>query len=992
MKTVDLKTAASHIRQACDDSRQWKLRLPFFFLVGAGISHPPVPLASEIESECRNVAARYKRLDDPPGIRPIDNYSHWFGRAYPQPGQRQAFLRGLIENKLISHANLRLAHLMLGKTITNLVVTPNFDDLLSRALTLFGRPHIICDHPSTVERIDPEQDDLQLLHVHGTYWFYDCCNLRGEVQERAKPSSSTTATMASKLDSILAHRAPLVIGYSGWEGDVFMTALQRRLQTRLPFNLYWFCHSLGSPKSLPDWLKLHEDVYFVIPSTGTDAARVVAAASGKEQESESQAELHPGTQKRESSDEKRNEATLSAEQVLDELIQAFELDAPELTVQPLSFFAKHLRHSLPHGDARRAEADFYFIDSVIRRIERARQKEKDNIQFIESKLESVRDALRRSQYKEGITSALSISIEDLSETQLNELMTAMWTASLRLSDNSPEELKAYEQTAAVARGLLRIRPTDLNAESKLVKSRIFKGMTLGILGRNEEALAAYDEVLEEFGERDEFVLKDGVAVALSGKATRLRLLGKAEDAIGNLDEIVKRFLRSTEPGLQGRAAQAFLDKANIRLSLKGELDAIGVYDELVELYGGSTSPKLRAYAARALNRKGGLLESLNRTEDSLKAYDDVVERFADGAEPPLREQVVEALRKKGDRLIFLNRREEALAAFQRALQADEKNMEAVAGLGNVYRALGRYESAIATLQSLLDDDSQYANAHISLAAVFLDLGRYSDAESALKQAIAIRPKHVRARIEITDLYGELGEFDKAREACEKYGEIVNKDCSYTLQAATIESLAANYVEAVNLFEKTIALRPTSLGPAYNNLGDVYRELREYEKATESYELALQHKSKNANDGLGLLQLDLGQLESAEMNFLKAIQARPNEPNVQFNLGLTFGLMGRQENACERFSEVLSSFPLTFKPSNIYARIGSLAGLGRFDEAKRLLEQFCLGLPQLNAYVEEFLRGLEFMKAFPRAARAIDQYCEIAKGIVSRKRAGEAPIG
>src|SRR5713226_8499639 len=137
MKILDLKTAASHIKQACHETHHWKHRRPFFFLVGAGISNPPIPLSSEIEAECKSVAVKYKRDDEPTAAQPIDTYSHWFSRAYPQPIQRQAYLRHLIENKPISHANLRLAHLLLDKTITNLVVTTNFDDLLSRALTVF---------------------------------------------------------------------------------------------------------------------------------------------------------------------------------------------------------------------------------------------------------------------------------------------------------------------------------------------------------------------------------------------------------------------------------------------------------------------------------------------------------------------------------------------------------------------------------------------------------------------------------------------------------------------------------------------------------------------------------------------------------------------------------------------------------------------------------------------------------------------------------------
>ena len=215
MNLIDLDTALSQIHQACQDTTSAH-RKPFFFLVGAGISNPPIPLASELEQQCRDLAKNYGRTKESPRITPLETYSHWFANAFPQPIQRQRFLRKLIEGKAISQANFRLAHVLLEKSITNLVITPNFDDFVSRALALFGKQHIVCDHPRTVERIDPEQDDIQIVHVHGSYWFYDCCNLRGELEQRAESSSQTTQTMAFLLDNILSHRSPIVLGYGGW--------------------------------------------------------------------------------------------------------------------------------------------------------------------------------------------------------------------------------------------------------------------------------------------------------------------------------------------------------------------------------------------------------------------------------------------------------------------------------------------------------------------------------------------------------------------------------------------------------------------------------------------------------------------------------------------------------------------------------------------------------------------------------------------------------
>ncbi|MGD0772659.1 MAG: SIR2 family protein [Candidatus Solibacter sp.] len=191
-----------------------------------------------------------------------------------------------MENAFISRANFRLAHLLLENTITNLVVTTNFDDFLSRALSLFGRRHIVCDHPRTLERIDLRSQDVQIIHIHGSYWFYDCCNLRGEISDRAKGSSATSFTMLSTLDDILRAHSPLVVGYSGWEGDIFMDALRRRLSAALRTNLYWFCYRRRDAETLPDWLKASPNVCVVAPdgpgpAPGADSDLAAAAGSAK---------------------------------------------------------------------------------------------------------------------------------------------------------------------------------------------------------------------------------------------------------------------------------------------------------------------------------------------------------------------------------------------------------------------------------------------------------------------------------------------------------------------------------------------------------------------------------------------------------------------------------------------------------------------------------------------------------------------------------------
>ncbi len=95
-----------------------------------------------------------------------------------------------------------------------------------------------------------------------------------------------------------------------------------------------------------------------------------------------------------SSERDKEQGILSAQQVLDKLIQAFALKPPELTTDPLGFFANYLSRSLLQDIIEKRESDIYFIDSVIERIRQAQQREARTIQKIEPELERVRDALR----------------------------------------------------------------------------------------------------------------------------------------------------------------------------------------------------------------------------------------------------------------------------------------------------------------------------------------------------------------------------------------------------------------------------------------------------------------------------------------------------------------------------------------------------------------------------------------------------------------------
>jgi hypothetical protein len=65
---------------------------------------------------------------------------------------------------------------------------------------------------------------------------------------------------------MLHESSPIVIGYSGWESDVIMQSLKRRLELDIPHNFYWFCHSQEDAESLPRWLTSNKSVIIIAPA------------------------------------------------------------------------------------------------------------------------------------------------------------------------------------------------------------------------------------------------------------------------------------------------------------------------------------------------------------------------------------------------------------------------------------------------------------------------------------------------------------------------------------------------------------------------------------------------------------------------------------------------------------------------------------------------------------------------------------------------------
>ena len=711
-KFMALSEAVSRIKQVCESANGKGHASPFFFLVGAGISNPPVPLARDIIADCKDRATKLKRSADPSNSAAMGDYSHWLDQAFPSPSLRKDYFASLIRNKPISSANFRLAHVLLSEPgcipMANVVVTPNFDDFLSRALHMFGKYHLVCDHPATTARLLlEERQDLQLIHVHGSYRYYDIANLTNELAAVATHSLESTATMPATLDTVLRLRVPLVIGYSGWDGDVVMAALRRRLegQFTLPEYLYWFCHKRDTTDCLPEWLCNHNMVYFVAPDEDDvrGSGELGVTASGV-----------PDTFARSGVgsplDERVRETSLDAVQVFNAFIQAFEYPTPAATKQPLQFLAGRMRGEFPLADMENPSASgLYGLSQVVAKIERANvlliADEKET--GLRTRIEAVRDAVTRSDFALAFSRGNELVVGAADDDAAEELAILFWQVGLEMTAKSDEKLAAYELAIRFADKRNNPSPRLARAASNAM---VLNGNELAALHRPEQAVAAYDALLRRFGDAEEPVLREQVARALVNKGITLGELKRRDEEIAAYDQVLLRFGESREPGLSKQVARALVNKG-ITLGLldQGEA-AIAAYDEVLRRFGTYQELALRESVAIALVTKGFQLGRLDRGEEEIVVYDEVLRRFGEDVEPALREQVALALFQKGLRLSTLSRGEEEIATYDALLRRLEDSpqstiRELVAGalINKGFRLgqLNRGEEAIAAYNEVL---------------------------------------------------------------------------------------------------------------------------------------------------------------------------------------------------------------------------------------------------------------------------------------------------
>ena len=173
-----------------------------------------------------------------------------------------------------------------------------------------------------------------------------------------------------------------------------------------------------------------------------------------------------------------------------------------------------------------------------------------------------------------------------------------------------------------------------------------EGIELSRQGRNEDALAAYDEALRRFGDAEKPALLEVVARVLVNRGSTLRALNRLEEALVAQDEVVRRFGACKTPAFLEPVARALVNRGIAFGAVNRFAEALAAFDEALRRFRDRGSYTDREVVARTLLYRGLTLGELDRTDEELAAYDHLLGRFGASEAPALLELALEAICRK----------------------------------------------------------------------------------------------------------------------------------------------------------------------------------------------------------------------------------------------------------------------------------------------------------------------------------------------------------
>lgn len=279
----------------------------------------------------------------------------------------------------------------------------------------------------------------------------------------------------------------------------------------------------------------------------------------------------------------------------------------------------------------------------------------------------------------------------------------------------------------------------------------------------------------------------------------------------------------------------------------------------------------------------------NQPDAALAIYDQISRQFPTNPQPPFLRGLV--LGQQG-------KTQEARRSFEQALTFAPDFMAALEQLVNLDLAERRFAEAEQRAQRELQRTPTNAAPYLLVARVQLAQTNLDAAERTLLQARELAPQSPAVNSLLARVYVQG---NKQSAALKQLQEVVARntnDFMAWMQIAELHGAAGNHTAARDTYESLLQINPR-FGPALNNLAYLYSEkLGELKRA---YELAARARELMPNDPstadtFGWILYRQKDYPRALTLIQECARAMPEQPEVQYHLGMTHYMMGEETAA------------------------------------------------------------------------------------------------
>lgn len=255
--------------------------------------------------------------------------------------------------------------------------------------------------------------------------------------------------------------------------------------------------------------------------------------------------------------------------------------------------------------------------------------------------------------------------------------------------------------------------------------------------------------------------------------------------------------------------------------------------------------------------------------------------------------------------------------FRRAIDLDPEFALAHVALANTYllqmRASGlprdeQIAKAEAVIERALELDDQLSEAYSTLAQ--LRQRDKSKMEAALVRALELNPNNAEAHRLYSWLLSTTAQFERALTYIETAIELDPLSPRVNLDLAWMYLDLGWWDKAMQQFKNSIKLDP-DVPMAYDGVGSIYRRVYgRLDKAVPWYEKVVEVDPGNSNAlvWLGLLVLDLGDIEKAEYWINRSLDFAPDGYDTHIGLQILHVYRGDKNQASEYAQKILSANP------------------------------------------------------------------------------------